>query len=327
MQSVQIKSMRYVLLLAILLVSSLSAAMPQVARVTDSGIAQKRNQYIHQHNKNQGLRSLVKAGASVASVAALVGCIYFVFSADAAQEIKDAATENIQDVTDLARRVANLEAKIKRPSFWSKSWFKALGMDLVMSQSVTVLEQLILLGFNVTKSVFYDPTLFWYINKRSHIGNITRELNDHEVLEYELVPSSLVRDFEYSAKILDKAEFQSKFDYEYNRNRVIAVFNTLVNEFEGLIAFMYYKAEQLDTSSVLYTEVHDRARYIYNCVDTLSSSLEKALQAYDTECAVADRKNQKPIFMPLFQGFFNDFKQVVLSFVRIELDAVYNMIS
>lgn len=322
MQFVQIKSLRYVLLFAILSVPVVSSDMPNIARVTDSGIAQKRNQYIEQHNKNQQLRSLVKAGASVASVAALVGCIYFVFSADAVQEIKDAATENVQDVTDLAKRVANLEAKMKRPSFCSKSWFKALGMDLIMSQSVTILEQLILLGYNVTKSVFYDPTLFWYINKKSHIGTITRELNEHEVLEYELVPNALVRDFEYSAKILDKAEFQSKFDYEYNRNRVITVFNTLVNEFESLIAFMYYKTEQLDASSMLYTESHDRARYLYNGVNTLSSSLEKALQTYDTEFAMADRKNPKPIFMSLFQGFFNDFKQVVLSFVRIELESM-----
>jgi len=322
MQSVQMKSMRYVLLLAILSVPVLSSDMPSIARITDSGIAQKRNQYIQQHNKNQLMRSLVKAGVSVASIAALVGCAYFVFSADAVQEIKDVATENVQDVTDLTKRVAQLEAKIKRPSFGSKSWFKALGMDLIMSQSVTILEQLVLLGYNVTKSVFYDPTLLWYINQKSHIGNITRELNDYEVLEYELVPSTLIGDFEYSAKILDKAEFQSKFDYEYNRNRVITVFNALVGEFEGLIAFMYYKAEQLDASSMLYTESHDRARYLYNSVNTLSSSLEHTLQTFDTEFVVADRKNPKPIFMPLFQGFFNDFKQVVLSFVRIELDAL-----
>lgn len=322
MQSVQIKLLRYVLLLAILSVPVLSSDMPSIARVTDSGIAQKRNQYIEQHNKNQLLRSLVKAGVSVASVAALVGCIYFVFSADGVQEVKGVATENIQDVDDLARRVAHLEEQMKRPSFCSKSWFKALGIDLIMSQSVTILEHLIRLGYNVTKSVFYDQTLFWYINKKSHIGTITRELNEHEVLEYELFPSALVRDFEYSAKILDKDAFQSKFDYEYNRNRVITVFNKLVNEFESLIAFMYYKTEKLDASSMLYTELHDRARYLYNSVNTLSSSLEHTLQVYDTECTVADRKQQKPTFMPLFQGFFNDFKQIVLSFVRIELEVV-----
>jgi hypothetical protein len=291
-----------------------------MVRMSDAGIAQKRDMYAKQHRSNQTMRSFVKVGASMASVAALAWCVYWVLHADPAEEAQAVIPGNVSNLIDLESRVAALESKSKGPSFGSKSWFKALGIDIIMSQSVTVLEYLVRLGYHVTESIFYEPTLLWYINQRSRVGTIAQEPNEHGVLEYTLIQGQLVGDFEYSAQALDDAEFKSRFDYEYTRNRAITAFKMLVEEFERLVAFMYYKAEQTERSSMLYAELPDRARYIYNSVNTLSGSLEQALRIYDAEFGFSDTHHSKHVFMQLFQDFFNDFKQVVLSFVRIESD-------
>ena len=276
-------------------------------RLTEQLIEQRTKDFANAQEKNKVVRKFAKAGTYILGAISALGGLYLYYKSG--NTIKVSVPTASQE--ELQKRVEALELLVKGPKFGSGSWVKSVAWNILLSPSFVmgIAEQAARLSSTLTNKLFYSPTLAWYLHEHTHLGRIIVRDDEHSMTQMVLIPGQWAKELVYNATILDEASKSTvPVDHEYLRHRVTASFNGIIADMSGLIAFMQYTAANCEASSKLYLEASERARYLYNYTNSMSTALEQAL--------LTTQSDKKQLLMPIVKGFFVELEQVLVSFVQ-----------
>lgn len=313
---------------SLFLAMSLGAVDPiiPIERLTDQAVEQCKTAFASAQEKNKLIRKIAKTGSYILGAAAAIGCSYAYCKRGSSLPV--AAFSG--SLEELRKEVAALKEQVQGPNFASKAWLKSMAWNILLSPTsvIGIAEHLGTLGLKLANRVFYVPTVCWYINGYTSLGELGMGSK-------ALVPGILAKELERNAMMLDDpSKMLIPFDHEYHKKMIIFNFNKVVADITGLVAFMQYNATLWNNKNPLphtpideykfnqkrSLEALEQARYLFNYTNNMSSSLERALSCNDSA-----QEDKKQLLVPLIKGFFAELEQILISFIHIEQEKQYEM--
>lgn len=300
----------------LILVSSICCCLANgligMSRLTEEMIIKRKADFVVSQERIATVRYYAKIGGYCAAAAATVGGLYFLCKTDHVPQISPVTVET------LSKEVEALKIQIQGPNFGSIAWFKSAAANFLLSHlfMLNMVERLAKAGYKFVNSIFYTPTLSWYLCQHSKLG-IIKDVNDDGIMKKHFAPGIVKQEIMYHLTKDDNAAQPAVKDAaQYHKGRIKTNINTIVDDVANLIAFLQYKVDLWNAASQqpAALEAADRARYIFNLTNSMVDSLESALMVQ------ADWQEQKKLLLLPIKNYFVELEQVLTSFARFEDD-------
>jgi hypothetical protein len=333
---------RAALMFMICCVGLLSTSVYGLARLDESAIEQRKAALIDSFEKNAKIRTVIKAAGICAGAAAAIGGAYYFFKHDTIPvvpevPINQSPAELAKQVAALRQEVSSLKHICNTPNFGSIAWFKATAERFLRSPVLflAIIEQAGVWGLNKLNTIFYRPTLAWYVLTNTQLGALHDVVHEDGQSEKHFVPGSLSQELMHHIMAIDDtSKSPVSVDIEFHKKCLVDNIQKVVGDMAGIIAFMQYKATQwskhvpvvqdrtvrdliISHNKTRSIQVQDIARYLFNYTNSTCAALEKALDALQGSSDTSHK------LLTIMKGFFVELESELMRFKLIERENLF----